>query len=189
MNPNPLHAAIFLDRDGVLIENRPAHVRTWDDVVFYEQALDALADLAARPVRIILVTNQSVIGRGLAPEAEIRSISDRITASIRARGGRIDAVYLCPHAPEDDCPCRKPRPGMILHAAADHGIDLSRSIMIGDAITDLEAARAAGIPRYALVQTGRGLEQEKLLRVKSIGEAGAFADLKTALEFLLKSDI
>ena len=178
--------AVFLDRDGVVIENRPAYVRTWEDVEIFGQALEALAALAGRPGKVILVTNQSGVGRGLVAEADARAIGDRLVKEIEECGGRIDGVYMCPHAPEDGCACRKPRPGLILEAAAEHGIDLSRSVMIGDAVTDLQAARAAGIPVYALVRTGRGRDEERLLTGLALGEAGVYEDMKEALEDLLK---
>jgi D-glycero-D-manno-heptose 1,7-bisphosphate phosphatase len=181
-----MHPAVFLDRDGVVIENRPAYVRTWEDVEFFEQALEALAALAGRPVKVILVTNQSGVGRGLIADTAARAIGDRLVMEIEGRGGRIDGVYMCPHAPEVGCACRKPRPGLILEAAAAHDIDLSRSILVGDAVTDLQAASAAGVGRYALVRTGRGREQEKLLGDLDLGEAGVFEDLKAALKELLK---
>ncbi len=178
--------AVFLDRDGVVIENRSAYVREWEDVAFFERALAALAALSHLPYKVFFVTNQSAVGRGLMPEAHARAIGERLVVEISNYGGRIDGVYMCPHAPEDGCSCRKPRPGLILDAAAAHDIDLSGSIMIGDAVTDLEAAKAAGIPTYALVRTGRGREQEILLGGLELGEAGVFEDLKAALEELLK---
>jgi len=178
--------AVFLDRDGVVIENRSAHVRTWEDVEIFDQAVEALAALAETPFKVIVVTNQSAIGRGLITEPEAWMISDRLVAAFQARGGRIDGVYLCPHAPSDGCACRKPLPGMILEAAAAHDINLARSILIGDAVTDLQAAVAAGIPTCALVRTGRGKEQEKLLGDLALGEVGVFEDLKAALKELLK---
>jgi D-glycero-D-manno-heptose 1,7-bisphosphate phosphatase len=178
------HPAVFLDRDGVLNENRSSYIRTWAEVEIFDQAIEALRTLSGGRHIVILVTNQSVVGRGLAARQEIEAINLRLMETIRAHGGRIDAAYICPHAPEDGCDCRKPLPGMIHQAAEAHGIDLSRSLMIGDAMTDLEAAKAAGIPTYALVRTGRGREQEKLLG-DEMGEAGVFEDLKTALQALI----
>lgn len=180
-----LHPAVFLDRDGVVIENRSAYVRRWGDVHFLDRALEALADLAGRPYKVFLVTNQSAIGRGLLPTADAEAIAGRISDEIAARGGRIDAVYMCPHTPEHGCVCRKPLPGMILQAAAEHDLDLARSLMIGDAVTDLQAAKAAGIATFALVRTGRGHEQEAMLGDLNLGEAGVFEDLKAALEALM----
>jgi D-glycero-D-manno-heptose 1,7-bisphosphate phosphatase len=167
-----------------VIENRSAYVRSWEDVEFLEPALEALAALAGSGCKVFLVTNQSAVGRGLLDGEAARKISDRLVAEIERRGGRIDGVYVCPHTPADGCACRKPLPGLILEAAAENDIDLARSVLIGDALTDLQAAKAAGIPVYGLVRTGRGAEQEKLLG-DGLGEAGVFEDLKAALETLL----
>lgn len=157
-----MHPAIFLDRDGVIIENRPDYVRSWADVFIYPQALSALAGIRNSPYKIILVTNQSGIGRGIIPHRTAAEINDRLVDEIQTSGGRIDAVFMCPHAPEDRCDCRKPLPGLFFQAAQALSIDLKNSVMIGDALTDLQAARSAGIERVALLRTGRGAEQEAL---------------------------
>ena len=157
-----MHPAIFLDRDGVIIENRPDYVRSWPDVFIYPQALSALAQISDSPYIIILVTNQSAIGRGIIPYQTAVEINDRLVREIQASGGRVDGIFMCPHAPEDNCDCRKPRPGLFFQAARALPLDLKNSVMIGDALTDLLAARSAGIERTVLVRTGRGAEQEIL---------------------------
>lgn len=154
--------ALFLDRDGVIIENRDNYVRAWDDVAFIDPALDALAELARAGHPVFLVTNQSVIGRGYLAAEVVAALNDRIVAAVAERGGRIVATYICPHAPDDACDCRKPKPGLLLRAAAEWDIDLARSIMIGDALSDLAAGRAAGVGSTVLVRTGRGRKQEHL---------------------------
>ena len=154
--------AIFLDRDGVIIENRDRYVRAWADVAFLPGALAALARLSRAPLAVVIVTNQSAVGRGLLSEAEAESINNRLLEAIRAAGGRVDASYLCPHIDADGCDCRKPAPGLLRRAAADLDLDLPRSVLIGDALSDLAAGRAAGVGRVALVRTGRGAAQERL---------------------------
>jgi D-glycero-D-manno-heptose 1,7-bisphosphate phosphatase len=157
-----LHPAVFLDRDGVIIENRADYVRSWDDVEIYPQALEALAQIRDSPYKIILVTNQSAVGRGIIPLSTADAINKKLVQEIEQANGRIDAVFMCPHAPDVGCNCRKPQPGLLLQAAAMLPLDLSGSIMIGDALTDLEAGRAAGVGRLALVRTGRGAAQAQL---------------------------
>ncbi len=179
MNP-----AIFLDRDGVLIENRDDYVRSWADVVMYPAALQALAEFSSLPHRFVLITNQSVIGRGMVPLEIIERINQRLGAAIRAAGGRLDGVYMCPHAPEEGCACRKPLPGLILEAAEEMELDLASSVLIGDALTDLQAAQAAGVGRAVLVQTGRGAQQLKLPEAHQIASDGIYADLAAALRDL-----
>ena len=170
--------AIFLDRDGVIIENRDEYVRSWADVSFIPGALNALASVAASGYAIVVVTNQSGVGRGLIPLADAEAINHRVLAEIARAGGRIDAAYICPHKPEDDCDCRKPRPGMLLRAARELNLDLSRSWMIGDALTDMQAGEAAGV-RSLLVLTGRGAEH----RLQADGH-DPLPDLSAALAFV-----
>ncbi len=157
--PSP---ALFLDRDGVIIENRADYVRSWADVEIFPQAIVALAQIRNSPYKIILVTNQSAVGRGIITFETAQAINDRLVAEIEKGNGRVDAVYMCPHAPDIHCDCRKPQPGLLLKAAVDHALDLSRSIMIGDALTDLAAGQAAGVQQTILLRTGRGEIQSQL---------------------------
>ena len=100
--------AIFLDRDGVLIENRAEYIREWSHVHVFPKALQALAHLD--DYKIVIVTNQSAIGRGLMSQAIAHEINNQLVQLIRENNGRIDGVYMCPHAPGDRCHCRKPNP-------------------------------------------------------------------------------
>ncbi len=152
-------AAIFLDRDGVIIENRDDYVRSWSDVLFLPGSLEALAKLNTKPYKIVIVTNQSAVGRGIISMQTAEEISRRIVQQIEQHGGRIDGVFMCPHAPDAGCTCRKPLPGLLLQAADALEIDLTVSIMVGDAVSDLSAGQSAGIRRNFLVRTGRGALQ------------------------------
>ncbi|MEN6457557.1 MAG: HAD family hydrolase [Thermoguttaceae bacterium] len=151
--------AVFLDRDGVIIENRPDHIKTWEEVRFLDGSFEALVALASLPVTIVVVSNQGVVGRGLLSLETAWELQRQIVEVVTSHGGRIDASYLCPHHPSDGCTCRKPAPGMLLQAARELNLDLKRSWLVGDAATDLEAAHAAG-SRGILVRTGRGKDQE-----------------------------
>jgi D-glycero-D-manno-heptose 1,7-bisphosphate phosphatase len=150
--------AVFLDRDGVVNQNRADYVKDWSEVEFLPGAFDALRRLARTDFAIVLITNQSAVGRGIISQEEAWDINRRVVETIRAQGGRIDGAYLCPHRPDENCECRKPRPGMLLQAADELGLDLGRSYFIGDAVTDMQAAEAAGVEGI-LVLTGRGEEQ------------------------------
>ncbi len=161
-----LHPAIFLDRDGVLIENREEYVRSWEDVEIYPGALEALAKASLSPYKIIIVTNQSAVGRGLISLRAAEEINEQLLKKIVSAGGRIDGVFMCPHAPEDGCSCRKPQPGLLLQAAQALSLDLACSILIGDALSDITAGQLAGIPTTILVRTGRGKDQA--LRAEAI---------------------
>lgn len=150
--------AIFLDRDGVICENRVDYVKTWDEFIFIPEAKEALALLNRLEIPIIVVTNQSGVNRNVMAAETVEDIHRRMTDEIVAAGGRIDRILYCPHRPEDHCDCRKPKAGMLQQAAAELGIDLSRSVMVGDALTDLQAGQTAGC-RTFLVLTGRGFKQ------------------------------
>lgn len=176
-----MHPAIFLDRDGVIIENRPNYVRSWADVDVYGQALAALTAWRDSPYKIIIVTNQSAVGRGIISLAAAQAINERLVQVIEGENGRIDGTYLCPHAPEKGCACRKPQPGMLLQAAEEHEIDLSRSVMIGDALTDLEAGLRAGVAEVMLLQTGRGRAQSQLPEAARFAPLNLHQDLFSAL--------
>jgi D-glycero-D-manno-heptose 1,7-bisphosphate phosphatase len=158
----PMNQALFLDRDGVIIANRADYVRTWSDVSIYPQALSSLQKINSSDYKIFIVTNQSPIGRGIISYNEAEQINWQLIKEIESAGGRIDAVYMCPHTAEDNCLCRKPQPGMILQAAAEFSIDLAHSILIGDAISDIIAGQTAGIGVNVLVKTGRGAAQIEL---------------------------
>ncbi len=173
--------ALFLDRDGVIIENCPNYVRTWQDVSILPGALEALASLSATPYKIVIITNQSAIGRGLLPLETAHEINQRLVQIIAQAGGRVDGVYLCPHAPQEHCACRKPQPGLLLQAAQALSLDLSRSTLVGDAWSDLQAGRAAGVPQRILLRTGRGHDQLLLPPSPGLGDFQVCDDLHAAL--------
>lgn len=150
--------AIFLDRDGVICENRSDHVKSWQEFRFIPGVRTSLAALSRLDLPIIVVTNQAVINRGLVSASVVDEIHRCMVAEVAAYGGRIDRIIYCPHQPEEACKCRKPEPGMLRQVAQEMNIDLSRSYMVGDAITDLLAAERAGCQSF-LVLTGRGFQQ------------------------------
>jgi D-glycero-D-manno-heptose 1,7-bisphosphate phosphatase len=178
--------AIFLDRDGVIIENRSEYVRGWSDVEILPGVLQALSRL--HDFKLVMVTNQSAVGRGLMTLDIAQEINNRLVEEIRKRNGQIDAVYMCPHAPDAQCDCRKPSPGLLLRAARELSLDLSQSWMIGDAWTDLLAGRAAGVRSVAFVKTGRGNEQLLQPRPETLDDYYVFNDLSAALSAIQKLD-
>ncbi len=188
MSVSPLRPAIFLDRDGVIIENRPDYVKSIGEVQTIPGALAALAQAARRDCLFVVVSNQSAIGRGLLTEAALAAIDAHVHQLIVAAGGRIDGWYHCPHQPEAGCNCRKPRPGMLLSAAADLGIDLHGSVMIGDALSDVLAGRAAGA-QAILVRTGRGASQAVELQRAGLLGVPVVPDLAAALQHLVANGL
>jgi D-glycero-D-manno-heptose 1,7-bisphosphate phosphatase len=147
--------AVFLDRDGVLNVNLDAHVRSWDEFRFLDGALEAVRRLHEAGWSLIVVTNQSAIGRGLTSAESVAEIHDRMCAAIGDAGGVVARVEHCPHHPDESCECRKPKPGMLRRGAEAVGASLASSYFVGDHLTDVEAALAAGC-RPILVRTGRG---------------------------------
>ena len=179
------HAAVFLDRDGVLNYNRSDYVLAREHVRFLPGVFDALRALAASDFRVVVVTNQSPVGRGLLDLQRLQAINQSIVAKIEEAGGRVDGVYYCPHHPDQGCECRKPRPGMLLQAAAELQLDLSRSYMVGDAVSDVEAALAAGC-HPLLVRTGRGESQRSKMQEPRLRDVPVVADLAEAVDWILR---
>lgn len=146
--------AVLLDRDGVINRERADYVKQWREFEFLPGVLPALRTLATLAVPILVVSNQSVIGRGLVSLATVNAIHQQASQVIQQAGGRIDGFFLCPHRPDEGCDCRKPKPGLLLQAAAAFDLCLADCVFVGDAITDYEAALAAGC-QALLVQSGR----------------------------------
>jgi D-glycero-D-manno-heptose 1,7-bisphosphate phosphatase len=177
--------AIFLDRDGVIIENRPQYVRSWTDVEFFPQAIDALQKLKNTAYKVVIVTNQAGVSRGVLPLDTAEEINRRLWAEIERLGGRIDGIFMCPHKPEDGCNCRKPQPGLIRQAAQVLQIDLKSSLLVGDMLTDLLAGQNAGVPRLALVRTGLGAGQVDAPPPEGLQGFQVFETLSDALDRLV----
>ena len=135
--------AIFLDRDGVINQRvTNGYVTAWDQFRFIDGIDKAVAVMAGLGLPIIVVSNQACISKGLLSESRLEGITRRFVTVLESAGGRVDAVYYCPHKPDDLCGCRKPKPGLLEQASRDWRIDLSQSVLVGDSISDLEAAAA-----------------------------------------------
>lgn len=179
--------AVFLDRDGTINVNRPDHVKSLDEFELLPGAIEAIRLLSTTPLAIIIVTNQSAINRGLAPAETVDAINGRLAAAVRAGGGRLDGVYYCPHRPDEQCECRKPRPGLLLQAQAQHDLDLADSYVVGDAVTDVDLALAAGC-RPVLVLTGRGGAQRSRLTPEQERVTHVAADLAEAARWICREE-
>lgn len=158
MNQRP---AIFLDRDGVVIEDNH-YIGTPERVRLIPGAAEAIAAVNRAGWPVVIVTNQAGVAKGLFPLAAVESVHAHLEELLAGYRARVKAFYFCPHHPDGDvteftfaCACRKPQPGMLHRAAAEHGLDLSRSWMVGDRVSDLEAGAAVGA-RTVLVRTGYG---------------------------------
>jgi D-glycero-D-manno-heptose 1,7-bisphosphate phosphatase len=175
VSSNETGPAVFLDRDGTIMRDvdycgDPAEVEV------FSGAADALGQLKARGFKLIIVTNQSGIGRGYFAENDYRAVEWEFLRQLGE--GLIDATYFCPDPPDANSPRRKPAPGMIFEAQRDHRLDLARSYFIGDKASDIECGRNAGV-RTILVQTGYGAHETN-------GQADWIArDLAQATEIIL----
>lgn len=156
--------AVFLDRDGV-INVDSGYVGHWDSFVFLPGAVDAMRTLCGAGYVLVIVTNQSGIGRGFYTEEDFHLLTEQMREALSEQGVLVAGVYFCPHLPEATlpqyrkvCDCRKPGPGLIHRAVHDLNIDLERSAMVGDKASDMQAALAAGISRRYQVVSGAPYE-------------------------------
>lgn len=179
--------ALFLDRDGT-INREVDYLARVDDLELIPGAAEAIARANAAGWLVVVYTNQSGIARGMLSEADLTAIHLALDDRLAAVGATIDRYEFCPHHPEvgaapyrADCDCRKPKPGMLLAAAAAMDIDLGRSAAVGDSIRDLDAARTAGVPTRFLVETGKGAGQKDRLAA----DDHLVSDLAAAVERLL----
>src|SRR5712691_10970583 len=180
-----LVSTIFLDRDGVINENRSDYVKSWDEFRFLPGSREAIAKLTQAGHRIVVCTNQAGIAKGTIPGETVEEIHRRMMAGIVEYGGKIEKVYYCPHAREEHCACRKPRPGMLLRARDELSLDLSDAIFIGDSMTDVRAGLAIGL-HCLLVLTGLGVEQLRDHHQDAHGPFLVTENLKHAADSILQ---
>ena len=136
--------AIFLDRDGVINQERKDYVKKLDEFRILDKTSDAINIIKNRGFLVIIITNQSAISRKLLSVETLNKIHEKLQSYLEKYGTSFDGVYFCPHTPSENCECRKPKPGLILQAVIDFQIDLSESYMIGNSETDIQAAGNAG---------------------------------------------
>jgi D-glycero-D-manno-heptose 1,7-bisphosphate phosphatase len=185
--------AVFLDRDGTLNEDA-GYPGNFGQITVYAGSYEAVRSLNEAGLLAIVVSNQSGVGRGFFGEAEVRIIHREMAAAFAARGARIDAFYFCPHFegsadPRFDvaCDCRKPQPGLALRAAADFGIDLAGSYMIGDKPDDIAFARKIGAASV-LVLTGQGRDSRRRLRAAGLEPDHVAAGVLTAARWIIRRE-
>jgi len=171
---------VFLDRDGVINRRRPDHVKSWDEFEFLPGSLEALAQLRSIEARVIVITNQASVGRGLIGQEDLARLHNRMTEIVRDRGGLIEGIYACPHLPEARCACRKPGTELFRRASSELGVELNDSFMIGDSPTDVMAAKAAGCrPVFITDETSEQLA-EGCLVARDLREAVQLIVTETA---------
>ncbi|MDR1606915.1 MAG: D-glycero-beta-D-manno-heptose 1,7-bisphosphate 7-phosphatase [Deltaproteobacteria bacterium] len=178
-----LSPAIFLDRDGVINEDR-GYVWRWADWRWLPGSFEALKALKAAGFKLVIVTNQAGVARGLYKEADVQKLHERLALELKKQNIALDGAYYCPHHPDftGPCACRKPEPGLIFQAAQDLGLDLAASFLVGDKTTDIAAGIKAGVTSL-LVRSGYGLISESAIPQG----IQVFDDLAAASRFILNN--
>ncbi|MGH9922714.1 MAG: D-glycero-beta-D-manno-heptose 1,7-bisphosphate 7-phosphatase [Nitrososphaerales archaeon] len=156
-----MNKAVFLDRDGVINENRFDYVKSVAEFKFLPSAAEAIRLLNSDGFLVVIVTNQSAVNRGLLSIEELEKIHHFMLTELSKYGCRIDAIYYCPHKPDENCSCRKPQPGLLKKAILDLSVDPKFSWLIGDSDADEEAARKAGINSVIIRTNGNLLDAVK----------------------------
>ena len=182
MPTNANKKLVVLDRDGVINVDSDAFIKSPDEWVAIPGSLEAIARLNQAGYRVAIASNQSGIGRGLFDMAALNAMHEKMNRAAAAVGGRIDAVFFCPHTQEDECECRKPKPGMLQQIVERFEIDPAETPMVGDSLRDLQAGAALGFELH-LVLTGKG---RKTLAAGNLPpNTKVHEDLRTfALDFL-----
>jgi D-glycero-D-manno-heptose 1,7-bisphosphate phosphatase len=186
-------STVFLDRDGVINRLRSDYVTSWDTFEFLPHAKDALRMLSAAGMRVVVVTNQRAVARGLLSISELTRIHEKMCAELQAVGATIDAIYYCPHD-KGQCACRKPREGMFLQAQHEFPeIDFRRSVVIGDSLADMQAGRRLGCRLIFVTYTGcvdRAGEDPGAIQAAGISLDGSASTLYDAVtQYILPSPV
>ena len=173
---------LLIDRDGVINQDSRDYIRSANHWRALPGALEAMATAQRAGFRLVVISNQSGLARGLFSIQDLNAIHQRLCNELARFGGRIEAFFFCPHAAQDGCDCRKPRPGLLISLRDRLGIDLARAAFIGDRISDARAAFAAGA-RPMLVRTG--IDPIKPEELAACGSVAVFDDLRAAIAALL----
>jgi D-glycero-D-manno-heptose 1,7-bisphosphate phosphatase len=181
---------VILGRDGILNEYRDDHVKSPEEWVPIKGALEAVARLNHAGWHAVVATNQAGIGRGMIDMASVNAIHAHMIKLAQVQGGRIDAVFFCPHTPEEGCECRKPLPGMMRDIGARYGVELAPVPMVADTLRDLQAAQAAGCQPH-LVLSGRAAhvdEAQLQQMLVAVPQTQVHTSLAAFAEHLLRRD-
>jgi D-glycero-D-manno-heptose 1,7-bisphosphate phosphatase len=175
---------VFLDRDGVINRDSPNYITSWDQFEFLPGSLEAIGQLTAAGRVVMVITNQSAVGRGMMDIATLEMMHLNLQQAVRAQGGRIEAIFYCPHHPDDDCACRKPKPGLIFQAQRQYDLDLVPATMIGDSARDIACGIRAGCGQTILVQSGLH-DARPQLKALGVSPDWVATDLAAAVDWLL----
>lgn len=176
---------VILDRDGVINHDSDDYIKSPDEWQPVDGSLEAIGRLNHAGYTVAIASNQSGLARGYFNIETLTAIHQKMDEMLAKLGGHIDAIFYCPHGPDDGCDCRKPKPGMLLDIGQRFNVSLSDVIFIGDSITDIKAAYNANA-RAMLVRTGKGARAEKILQTESKISVPVYDDLATAVAAILK---
>lgn len=174
---------IILDRDGVINYDSDEYIKTVDEFIPLPGSLQAIARLNKAGYKVFVATNQSGISRGYFDNNTLQLMHDKLDTLLSVHGGHIDGIFYCPHAPEDECDCRKPLPGLLHQIARHTGQSLKNVPVVGDSLRDLEAAREVGARPY-LVRTGKG--ERTLAKGEGLDDVPVFDNLADLVDHLLQ---
>ncbi len=167
------HKILILDRDGTIIKDKH-YLSDPEGVEFEEGAIEGLKKLQELGFGLVVITNQSGVGRGYFSLEEAEAVNERMRRMLEAEGVTLAGIYTCPHAPEENCACRKPRPGLVHQAAREHRFDPGRALVVGDKPADVALARSCGA-RGVLVLTGQGRRAEVPPDTETVADLTALA--------------
>ena len=180
-----LDKVVFLDRDGVINQDSPDYIKSWAEIKFIPGSREALCRLTEAGFSLILISNQSAVGRNMITVSGLEYIFTKLKNEVRHHGGKITAVFYCPHLPQAGCNCRKPLPGLIEAACDRYVINRAAACMIGDSSKDIECGLAADCGYTVLVKTGNGVKAEQELRDKNIFPSFIASNLLTGARWLI----
>ncbi|MCP3875329.1 MAG: D-glycero-beta-D-manno-heptose 1,7-bisphosphate 7-phosphatase [Desulfobacteraceae bacterium] len=178
---------VFLDRDGVINKDSSEYIKSPSEFEFIPNSAQAIALLTKKGFHVIVITNQSLIGRKMVTMETLDCIFKKMIEGVKKQGGHINDIFFCPHTPTDDCSCRKPKPGLINDAQKKYQIALDRSCMVGDSAKDIECALTAGCKTTVLVKTGNGIKAEQALSKKGIAPDYIASDLYEAALWIIRN--
>ena len=176
---------IVLDRDGVINHDSDAYIKSADEWVPIDGSLEAIARLNHAGYVVVVASNQSGLARGYFDIEALSAMHQKMDEMLVKIGGQVDAVFYCPHGPDDGCECRKPKPGMLLEIGQRFNVPLKDVVFIGDSISDIKAASNARA-RAILVRTGKGVKAEKIMQAECKEPIPVFDDLAAAVTEILR---
>jgi D-glycero-D-manno-heptose 1,7-bisphosphate phosphatase len=181
---------VILDRDGVINQDSDDYIKTLDEWIPIPGSIEAIADLSRAGHSVVVATNQSGLGRGLFDLAALEAMHAALTDRVMDAGGQLQGIFYCPHTPDDNCSCRKPKPGLLDAIASELELSLADAYIVGDSLRDLQAGKARNC-RLVLVRTGKGLATEKQLQTETslpVREVQVYDSLASFTKILLEAE-